>query len=233
MATGLAILSSARGLPLRRVAWPVSRLCREVPAMPRLTPKRYEQQLSLTMMVYVVVMLADGPLLHAASHLALKAALAVAPVLPMLYVIALMWRRVRDSDELEQRTHLVALGAAAALVCGLSMVGGFLVAGGVLHIGGAVLIGVFPVLMVSYALARKLVARRYGMDASCTGEGSAWLPWYFVSTGALMAAVALYAWWRRDLRGAEIFAAAAILFAAMAAWARWRRIRARRRPGEG
>jgi hypothetical protein len=196
--------------------------------MPRLTNKRYEQQLSLTMMVYMIVMLADGPLLRATTSLPLKALLAVAPVLPMLYVIMLIGRRIRDSDELEQRTHLVGLGVAAALLSGLSMAVGFLAAAGVLHVGGAVLIWVFPVLMISYAFARKWVARRYGMDGSCAEEGSAWLPWYFVASGTLMAVLAFYEWCRHDARSAAIFGVGAGAFAMLAAWARLRQVRARR-----
>jgi hypothetical protein len=197
--------------------------------MARMTEKHYEQRLMLAMLVYMAVLIADGPLLRAASSLPLKALLAVAPVLPMLYVIALMWRRISDSDELEQRTHLVALGVATALVSALSMVGGFLVAGRVLHLGGDVLIWVFPVMMMGYGIAYRQVARRYGMGALCTGEGSAWLPWYFALTGVLMAVFGLDAWWHRNRWNALVFAATAVFFAALAVWARVRRSRALRR----
>lgn len=194
--------------------------------MARLTQKHYEQRLMLAMLVYMAVLFADGPLLRAATSLPLKALLAVAPVLPMLYVIALMWRRVRDSDELEQRTHLVALGAATALLSALSMVGGFLVAGGVLHLGGDVLIWVFPVLMAGYGLAYKQVARRYGMGSLCTGEGSPWLPWYFVVLAVVMAGFGLNAW-RHHLRGdALVFVATAVFFVVVAVRARVRQVRA-------
>ncbi|HEX7732637.1 MAG TPA: hypothetical protein VF415_08320 [Rhodanobacter sp.] len=200
--------------------------------MPRLTNKRYQQQLMLTMAVYMVVLLAASSLVHAVASLPLKALLAVAPVLPMLYVIALIWRRIRDSDELEQRMHLVALGVAAALVSALSMVGGFLAADGVLDLGGSVLIWVFPVLMFGYGTASRWVARHYGMDSMCAGEGAEWLPWYFLGIGVLMGLFALYQWWRHDGHGTAAFAFTACLFVAMAAWARRRQIRADRRARE-
>jgi hypothetical protein len=193
-----------------------------------MTLKRYEQRLMLAMLAYMVVLVADGPLLRAVTSLPLKALLAVAPVLPMLYVIALMWWRIRDSDELEQRTHLVALGVATALVSALSMVGGFLAAGHVLRLGGDVLIWVFPVVMAGYGVAYKQVASRYGMGALCTGEGSTWLPWYFALTGVLMAALGLNAWWHRARWDALAFAGMAAFFAALAVWARVRTVRARR-----
>lgn len=196
--------------------------------MSRLTNKRYQQQLMLTMAVYVVVLLGAGSLVHVVASLPLKAMLAVAPVLPMLYVIALIWRRIRDSDELEQRMHLVSLGAATALVSALSMVVGFLAADGVLELDGSVLIWVFPVLIFGYGMASRRVGRRYGMEGMCDGEGTEWLPWYFAGIGALMGLLALYVWWRHLPREAAWFAATAGLFAVLAAWARWRHVRARR-----
>lgn len=196
--------------------------------MARLNQKRYEQRVMLAMLVYVVVLLADAPLLRATASLPLKALLAVAPVLPMLYVIALMWWRIRDSDELEQRAHLLALGVATALVSALSMVGGFLVAGGVLHLSGAVLIWVFPVMMAGYGVAYRQVARRYGMGGLCTDEGSRWLPWYFALTGVLMAGYGLHAWWHHNIWNALTFGATAAFFAGLAVWARLRMTRARR-----
>ncbi|MEW9622740.1 hypothetical protein [Rhodanobacter geophilus] len=196
--------------------------------MARLIKKHYEQRLMLAMLVYMVALIAAGPLLRAVASLPLKAMLAVAPVLPMLYVIALMWRRISDSDELEQRTHLVALGVATALVSALSMGGGFLVAGGVLHLGGDVLIWVFPVLMMGYGIAYRQVANRYGMGVLCTDEGSPWLPWYFAVTAVVMAAFGLDAWWKHNAWNALAFAATTALFVTMAVWVRMRQSRARR-----
>ena len=196
--------------------------------MARMTQKRYEQRLVVAMLVYVAVLIADGPLLRATASLPLKALLAVAPVLPMLYVIALVGWRIRDSDELEQRAQLLALGVATALLSALSMIGGFLVAGGVLHLDGTVLIWVFPVLMAGYGIAYRQVARRYGMGTLCTGEGSAWLPWYFAGTGVLMAVFGVGAWWHHRLWDVLTFAAVAVVFVALAVWAHVRMVRARR-----
>lgn len=196
--------------------------------MPRLTQKHYEQRVMLAMLAYMAVLIAAGPLLRATASLPLKALLAVAPVLPMLYVIALMWWRIRDSDELEQRTHLVALGVATALLSALSMVGGFLVAGGVLHLGGDVLIWVFPVLMAGYGVAYRQVASRYGMGALCTSEGSPWLPWYFAATAVVAVVLGLHAWWSHSRWDALWFAATAAFFVALAIWTRVRQSRARR-----
>jgi len=196
--------------------------------MPRMNNRRYEQQVMLAMATYMVVLFAVDPLLHATRSLPLKTLLALVPVAPVLYAIALMWRRIRDSDELEQRTNLVALGVATALVSALSLVGGFLSAGGVLRLGGEVLIWVFPVLMLGYGVAYRVVARRYGVDSVCAEDGSPWLPWYFAGTGAAMLAFALYLWGRHGVGAAATLGAAAVFFVALAVWVSRRRARARR-----
>lgn len=196
--------------------------------MSRMDNKRYERQVMLSMAIYMVVLFMADPLLHATRSLPLKTLLALVPVLPVLYVITLMWRRIRDSDELEQRTNLVALGVAAALVSALSLVGGFLSAGGVVRLGGEVLIWVFPVLMLGYGVAYKFVARRYGVDSVCAEDGSPWLPWYFAGIGAAMLAFAPYLWWRHDVAGAAAMLVTAVFFMAMGFWVWRRRALARR-----
>jgi len=196
--------------------------------MSRMNNKRYERQVMLSMAIYMVALFAANPLLHATRSLPLKALLALVPVLPVLYVIALMWRRIRDSDELEQRTNLVALGVAAALVSALSLVGGFLSAGGVVQLKGDVLIWVFPVLMVGYGGAYNWVSRRYGVDSVCAEDGGVWVPWYFAGIGVAMLAFGLYLWHQGRPGSAVTMFAAALFFIAMGTWVWRRRVRARR-----
>lgn len=139
--------------------------------MPRLSYKQYQRQTVLMMGLYVGFMLLAWPAVRHMHGTPLKVLLALAPVLPMLYMIALMARRIRDSDELEQRTHLLALGAATAVVGGLSLVGGFLAAARILQLDGTILIWVFPVMMLSYGATRWWVGRNYGMSLSCEEAG--------------------------------------------------------------
>lgn len=196
--------------------------------MSRPDNKRYERQVMLTMVVYMLVLFAVGPLMNRVASVALKAVLAVLPALPVVYIIALMWRRIRDSDELEQRMHLVALGAAVAVVSATSVVAGFLAGSGVLRMGGEALIWVFPLLMASYGIARNRVARRYGMDATCVAESSRWLPWYFAGMALAMAIGAVYFALQHNGHRVESFLIAATVFAAIGVWVGWRRARARR-----
>lgn len=165
--------------------------------MPRLSHKQYQRRSLLAMTAYVAVMLGVWPLVRTAAGLPLKVLLALAPVLPMLYVTALLARRIRDSDELEQRTHLIALGVATGVVGALSMIGGFLATAQVWHLDGTILIWVFPVLMFCYGITRWWVARRYGASLSCDGESRVPLYVRFLLMAIVMGAVAW--WFRRSL----------------------------------
>lgn len=190
--------------------------------MKRLDEKRYEQHVMAAMLAYMAVLLVAFSLVRTATNVPLKAALALAPVLPVLWLIAVIWRRIRDSDELEQRVHLVALGVATAVTGAATLVGGFLAAGGVIRLDGDVLIWVFPLLIASYGAARSVVARRYGSGGACD-EGSALLPWYFAILAVAMAGAAAWAAWRHAGDGAvTAFIVAAVVFLAGALRA-WRR----------
>lgn len=196
--------------------------------VPRTTEKQYRQRLSLAMTVYVGVMLLAWPLVRTADDTLLKIALALTPVLPVLYVVWLMVRRVQQSDELEQRTHLIGLGASTVVVGVLSLVGGFLAAARVLTLQGSVLIWVFPVLLIGYDATRWWVARRYGAGALCGGDGR--MPaWRACLLGAsVMGLLALAMLLRQQLDGARALAlpALALALAAMVTGAlRWRRVR--------
>lgn len=175
--------------------------------------KRYQWQTMAATTLYVIVMLVAWPLIGTTNSVILKTLLALAPVVPMLYVIGLMALRIRDSDELEQRTHLIALGVATAVVGALSLAGGFLAIAKLLPLDGTVLIWVFPALMVSYGATRWWVARRYGMSLSCGDEGG--MPKYvnLLLAGVLMALVALYAWWTHDAQAFGMFCGMAAVLA--------------------
>ena len=144
--------------------------------MPRFSQKKYQQLAMLAMTLYVGFMLLAWPWVRTTASTPLKVLLALLPVVPMLYVVGLMARRIHDSDELEQRTHLVALGVATAVVGALSLVGGFLASAQVLPLDGTILIWVFPVLTISYGSTRWWVARRYGVSLTCDDESG--MPMY-------------------------------------------------------
>lgn len=177
--------------------------------MPRKSQKRYQVQVMLAMLVYVAAMLLLWPMARTAASAPLKWLLAVLPVLPMLYVIALMARRVRDSDELEQRMHLLALGFSTAVVGSLSLIGGFLAASGALALDGSILIWVFPSSLLAYHASLGLIARRYEHDLLCREDGYS-MGWRLLAVAALMAGIGMYAWLRHDAMAAGMLIGIAI-----------------------
>jgi hypothetical protein len=140
--------------------------------MSRLSEKQYTRRAMVAMALYTAFMLLAWPLVRTTTSVPLKVCLALAPVVPMLYVISLMFRRIRDSDELEQRMHLVGLGVATAVLGTLSLIAGFLSAAGILKLDGTVLIWVFPVTVICYGITRWWVSRRYGADAACDDDAA-------------------------------------------------------------
>lgn len=128
----------------------------------RLPRRRYKVWVAVLMTVYVGVLLVVWPHVKSDASMPVRALLALLPTVPVIAVTVIMAWRVLSGDELEQRLHMDALGIAAAIVCVLSLVGGFLAAAKIATFGGDVLIWVLPVASVTYAIARWLLARRYG-----------------------------------------------------------------------
>lgn len=154
--------------------------------MPRLSQKQYEWRVLAAMSLYTLCMLLEWPLVRTATSLSVKCLLALVPVVPMVYVIALLARRIRASDELEQQTHLIALGIATAVVGALSLIGGFLSIAKVLVLDGSILIWVFPALMFCYGAARWRVARRYGGNMFCEDDSASAKYLRFILAGGML-----------------------------------------------
>jgi hypothetical protein len=201
--------------------------------MRRLTPRQYDRHAGIATCVYVVVMALVWPMVRSTPEAGIRFLLAVVPMLPMLYVIGLMALRIRDSDELEQHTHLVALGAATAVVGALSLFGGFLAAGKVVALDGSILIWVFPLLVTVYGLTRWWVMTRLYGGGPGRDDGHAPLWQRMLLVAALMGFVALVAWWKGDRdpfrlgllcgMGASLLVAALVVLFRRPRAAAWRR----------
>lgn len=199
--------------------------------MSRFTEKQYQRHATLAGAAYIVAMLLVWPLTRTAGSLPLKVLLALLPLLPMFYLIGMLGRRIRDSDELEQRTHLVALGVSSAVIATLSLVGGFLAAARVVPLDGTILIWVFPLMVICYSVTRWWVARRYGAAGACEDEGG--LPMYlrFLLMALAMGVVALFAHLRHNDMGTGTalgMGTAFILFGVVSGLPRWRSAHAAR-----
>jgi len=147
----------------------------------------------IAMAIYVALLLFVWPLARETTALPLKILCALAPVAPLLYVIALGAQRILQSDELEQRTHLIGLGVATAVVSVFSIVGGYLAASRVItqDVAALILLWVFPLLIFTYSITRARASRHYG-TVGCDEDS----PLYqrFLWAGAIFAAVAAYAY---------------------------------------
>ncbi|MEP6939958.1 MAG: hypothetical protein ABI846_09350 [Rudaea sp.] len=199
----------------------------------RLSAKSYRRRTMIAMSIYVVLLLLVWPLARDADTQWLKIVCALTPVIPVLYVIALMTRKVLHSDELEQRTHLIGLGVATAVVSVYSLIGGFLAAAKVLppNTAAVLLLWVFPLLVVAYSSVRGWVARRYGGDAC--GDESATSYTRFLMPAVLIGVVAVYAEFvKHDDYLAGIAAGMASVFILVVLFLGWRQWAKRKRVQE-
>ena len=97
-----------------------------------------------------------------AEHSWRLALVALLPVPPIAFALRAIVRYIRDSDEMQQRIELEAVCIATALVSLLYLAGGFLQTAKVIDLpAGAVLIWLFPLVCLTYGLAKVVVARRY------------------------------------------------------------------------
>lgn len=181
--------------------------------MPKFSLKQYQSRVLIAMVIYAAFMLLVWPLVGKTASLPLKAGLALAATLPVLYVIAQMARLIRSSDELERHTHLVALSTATAVVSALTFIGGFLAAAGVVKLDGSALLLVYPAVVLCYALVRWRLVRSYGGNSLCEETGIR--PYlYLVLFGmALMAVALLYPGRLDDARRSFLYGAAAGMIA--------------------
>ena len=92
----------------------------------------------------------------------MRAAVALLPVLPLLLLLRVALRYLRETDELQRRIEIEAIGIASLLVSMLYFGGGLLVQAKVLSLNtGAVMIWVFPLIMLFYGIAKFFAVRRY------------------------------------------------------------------------
>lgn len=159
--------------------------------MARFTKQQYQRHVVVAMAIYGGFMLLVWPLVRTTPSVPLKVLLSVLSATPVIYVIVQLSRLIRDSDELERYTHLVALGTAAAVVSALTLVGGFLSAAGVLKLDGSILIWIYPVMVFSYGLVHWRVVRGYGGSVWCEQGTSAKSFLYFSLIGVVVIVAAL------------------------------------------
>lgn len=151
------------GLAALAVAMPLSvhagRALRRERSRP--VDRRYAWHFMPAMLIYMVFMLYVWPLQKALPPGWPKAAAALLPVLPIVWLIVASVRYVLGQDELEQRQHLHALAIGVAAVSVGSMTLGFLAAARVMPVDGALaLLLVYPALCITYGVAHCWIRHR-------------------------------------------------------------------------
>lgn len=124
--------------------------------------RRYLREFVPAMASYVVLLLLSVWLLKRVDAPALRALVALLPVPAVALVMRAMLRHIRDTDELQRRIEVESLGIATALVSLGYLAAGFLQAAKVIDVPSAVaMIWVFPLVCLTYGLAKCVVVRRY------------------------------------------------------------------------
>ncbi len=121
----------------------------------------FQLRFSGLVVIYALLVAFELPYAATVSNMPGKIILIVLPVLPMAFAIALWGRQVALSDELTQRTHLIALGIAAGVVSVASVIAALLLTFLSVKVSGAILFWVLPALWVMYGVLRKWMRRQH------------------------------------------------------------------------
>ena len=125
--------------------------------------KRYIRALWPIMIGYSLLLFASVWLIRRGIEPApLKAVVALLPVLPLVLMVRVALRYLREIDELQRRIETESIGIASLLVSLLYFAGGLLESARLVSIdAGAAMIWVFPLLCLVYGIAKMALARRY------------------------------------------------------------------------
>jgi hypothetical protein len=123
---------------------------------------RYLREFLPAMAGYVVTVFLSAWLLKRVDGPGVRALIALLPVPALGLALRAIIRYIRDVDELQQRIELEAVSFATAFVSIVYIAGGFLQLAKVIDIpSGVAMIWVFPLVCLSYGLAKLVVARRF------------------------------------------------------------------------
>jgi hypothetical protein len=121
--------------------------------------RRYKIQLTIAMAAYVVILFAATWVLNRyALQGSLRYAVALLPLLPIAFLIPVVARYFRESDELERRIVTESFAIGAAVTALLSVTYGFLEISGLPHLSAW---WTWGAVMGTSAIARIALNRRY------------------------------------------------------------------------
>ena len=160
----------AAGMAVALAGWLVLRLIKppreqHAGACDSATPalgRRYLREFFPAIFGYVLAMLLSVWLLQRSEPVWLRALIALLPIPPIALAMRAVIRRIRDSDELQRKIELEAVSFASALVSLVYLAGGFLQLAKVVDVPSDVaMVWVFPLMCMSYGLAKLVIMRRY------------------------------------------------------------------------
>ena len=122
------------------------------------TSRRYWWQMAVLMALYLAAILLAVRHVPAAGLPLMRAAMALAPVFPVVGFVLLEFRRIRSTDELRQRIELEACMIALAIGVPLLLALGLLDDAGVVH---ARMFLAAPILLAIYVPAQLFAHGRY------------------------------------------------------------------------
>lgn len=124
--------------------------------------RRYLREFTPAMLGYVGALFLSLWLLKRIDTAWLRAVIALLPVPPIALAMRAIMRYIRDADELQRRIELEAVSMATALISLLYMAAAFLQLAGVIDIAsGLAMLWMFPLVCLTYGVAKVAVARRY------------------------------------------------------------------------
>jgi len=126
---------------------------------PKQVMQRYLKEFFFAMSMYVVVLIASVTLLNNYEFTrGWQIIISITPALPVFFVIVALMRMLMDSDELQQRVHLLATTFSAVLTGLITFSYGFLENVGFPKFPT---FGVFPMLFVLWGIGLSYFTKRY------------------------------------------------------------------------
>ena len=120
--------------------------------------RRYVIQLALAMICYGIVLIISLKLIPSVTRGWLQVLVAIAPVVPVIFVLASIVRLLSRIDEMQRRIHLEAMALAAGITALLALTFGFLENAGMPRLSG---FWTFASISLLWAVFAIILQRRY------------------------------------------------------------------------
>ena len=120
--------------------------------------RRYVIQLALAMICYGIVLIISLKLIPSVTRGWLQVLVAIAPVVPVIFVLASIVRLLSRIDEMQRRIHLEAMALAAGITALLALTCGFLENAGMPRLSG---FWTFASISLLWAVFAIILQRRY------------------------------------------------------------------------